>query len=147
MALHDPLGERPGSHDPALSTRTEFRPEHDDAHQYENEGERTGGRHLEHVELGEDLGREGLVGEYLERSVLGEDHECDQQTTTQDGAPCLAEGDTEERLQPADTEAARNLLEARVRASQACGYRQVYERIDSEGHHEHGASESLHPGP
>ena len=49
------------------------------------------------VELAEDLRREGLIAEDLERAVLGEDDERDEQATAEDRPPRLAERDTKER--------------------------------------------------
>ena len=48
---------------------------------------------------------------------------------------------------PADAEAARDLLLARVGGTEAGRHRQVDQRVHGEGHDQDGAAEALHPGP
>ena len=74
--------------------------EDEQAEEDEHERERGGRGHVEgDVELGEDLGREGLVAEDLEGAVLGEQDERDEQAAAEDRASGLAERDPPERLQ------------------------------------------------
>ena len=98
-------------------------------------------------ELGEDLGGEGLVAEDLERAVLGQQDQRDQQAAAQDRAAGLAERDPDERAHPADAEAARHLLLARVGGPQAGRHRQVDQRVDGQRHDQDRAAEAVHPGP
>ena len=136
----------PDATDPPSAACQPLAGQHEEPEQHEHERERTGRRHVEgDIELGEDLGREGLVAEDLKRAVLGQDDERDEQTSAEDRPSGLAEGDPPERLQAPGAEAARDLLLAWVGAAEARGDRQIHERIDREGHHEHGAAEALHP--
>src|ERR1700722_5104067 len=74
-ATSRPLSELAGAYDSDTSPSCDIPPDNHRAqtHQHEREGARGG--NLKWVELREDLGRERPVGQYLERPVLGEDHE------------------------------------------------------------------------
>src|SRR6202034_3229667 len=74
--------------DPAATSCRAFTDQYDEGEQYENEREGTRRVGVEAVvELTEDLGRERLVAEYLERAVLGEHDERDEQASAEDGPP------------------------------------------------------------
>ena len=125
------LGERSGAGGTALAAGSGVEREDNGAERDEHERQRAGRRDAErHLELGEDLGGEGLVAEDLEGAVLREQHEGDEHAAAEDGPSDLAERHPEERPDPTDAEAPRRLLEPGVRGTEARCHRQVHERVD-----------------
>ena len=88
----------------------------------QHERERARRRRVEaELELGEDRHCERLVLDDLERPVLGQQTERDEQAAAEHRRPDLAQRDLAERLPRAQPEAARRLLQARVDARPARG--------------------------
>ena len=99
----DPLGHRAGPGDPAAAAAERaLAGQHQQAEQDQHQGQRAGGGEAVPVELGEDLGRERLVAEDLERAELGQQDQRDQQAAAEDGALGLAERDPGEGADAAD---------------------------------------------
>ena len=113
----------------------------------ENQRERTGGRCVEtDLELVVDLGCEGLVAQDLEGTELGEHDQADQDGSPENGDAGLPDRDGPERPYPAEPETARHLLLRRVRRPQAGGDGKEDQRIDGQGHDQHGGPESADAG-
>ena len=142
-----PLGLRSGALRPTLAPGDGLSAEDHAAQDDQHQREGAGGGHVEgDLELGEDLGGEGLVAEDLEGAVLGQDHKRDQDAAAEDGAARLPDGHAQEGADPAQPEAAGRVLQARVRAAQAGSDGKVDQGIDGQGHDQHRALEPLHPG-
>jgi hypothetical protein len=143
-----PLGHRAGPGDPAAAAAERaLAGQHQQAEQDEHQGQRAGGGEAVPVEFGEDLGRERLVAEDLERAELGQQDERDQQAAAEDRALGLAERDPGEGSDATDPEAAGHLLLAGIGDPQAGRHRQVDQRVHGEGHHDGRAGEAVRPGP
>ena len=139
-------------HGPAGATRAARAPrkhaldhQHQQPQQHERDGERPAASGVE-LELGEDLGRECLVAEDLERAVLG-DHGQGRPAHIHRGR----RADQRERhppkkvATPSDAEAVGGLLHAGVGSAQRRGDREVDERIGPQRHHDAGAEQRAQP--
>ena len=133
--------------DPPSPAAERVRSQDEQAQRDQHERERAGGRDVEQLlELGEDLGREGLVAEDVERPVLGQQDHDDEQAAAEDGHLRLPQRDAEEGLDPAGAEAARHLFLRRVGVAEAGRDRQVDQRVDRQRHHQNRAAEARHIG-
>ena len=111
MGLTDPLHLGTDPHHATPPSCESFGAEHDHAQKQQNQDQSRGGRDVErHLGLGEDLGRERLVTEDLECSVLGQHDQRHQKAASEDGATCLADGDAEECAHPTHPQAAGDVL-------------------------------------
>ena len=107
---------------------------------------RTGRRGEADLELGVDLGGEGLEAEDLEGAELGEQDQGDEERPADERGPDLVERDADERAGPPEAEAAGDVLETRVGGPKGRGHGQVDERVAPEAHHEHRAPVPVHGG-
>ena len=146
QARRTPCGERaPGRPRPAAPGR--LGDEQHEPEQDERDRERAGGRGAEaDLDLGVDLGREGVEAEDLERAELGEQDQGDEEHSSDERGPDLVQRDAEERSRTAEPEPARDVLEPRVGGPERRRDRQVDERVAAERHHEHGAPVPVHGG-
>ncbi len=121
--------------------------EHEQPEQDEHEREGAAGRRREpDLDLRVDLGRERLEAEDLERPELGEEDQRHEQRAAEERGADLVQRHPRERPDPAEAQAARDVLEARVGSPERGGDGQIDERVAAERHHEHRAPVAGHAG-
>ena len=110
-----------------------------DEHEREH---RRGGRVETELVLGVDLRRERAESEQREGAVLGEQVQRDDQAAAEQCETQLRQRHAPEDREGAESLAARDVLERRVRAPQRGDRREHHERVVRERAHEHGAPEA-----